>query len=64
MKIAHSGTWSKERKLKNMENEKHTLSDLGYGEKHSKTQKMRNAHCGTWSMATKLKSLEKETQTL
>ena len=50
--------------LKIMENEKHKLGDLEYGEKHSKTQKMRNAHCRTWSMATKLKSVEKETQTL
>jgi hypothetical protein len=49
-----------ERKLKIMENEKHTLSDLGYGKKHSKTRKMRNAHCGTWNIARKLKNVEKK----
>ena len=29
-------TWSMARKLKNVENEKQTLFDLEYGEKHSK----------------------------
>ena len=52
------------RKLKNVENETLTLYDQEYGEKHSKTWKMRNAHYRTWNMARKLKNVENETQTL
>ena len=36
-------TWSMARKLKNVENEKQTLFDLEYGEKHSK--KVENEKC-------------------
>ena len=38
-------------KLKNMENEKHTLQDLECGKKNSKMWKMTNAHGSTWNMA-------------
>jgi hypothetical protein len=41
------------RKLKNVKNETQTLFDLEYGEKHSKTLKMRNAHNRTYSMGRK-----------
>ena len=41
------------RKLKNLENEKHTKQEVKYGEKHSKPWKMRNAHCMTSSMPKK-----------
>ena len=50
--------------LNKVENEKFTLQDVDYGEKHSKTWKKRNAHCSTWSMTRKLKNAENETQTL
>ena len=53
-----------EKKKKNMENETQRLYDLEYGEKHSKTWKMRNAHCRNQNMEGKLKNLENETQTL
>jgi len=39
------------KKTKNVKNEAQTLFDLEYGEKHSKTWKMRNAHSRTWTMA-------------
>ena len=41
----------------------HTV-DLEYGEKHSKTGKIRNAHCKTWSMERKMKIVENEKHTL
>jgi hypothetical protein len=47
------------RKLKNVENETQTLFDLEYGEKNSKTWKMRNAHSRNWIMARKLNIKEK-----
>ena len=50
--------------LRNVENEKCTLQDQGYGEKHSKTWKMRNAHCRTWSMEGKVKIMENENNKL
>ena len=34
---AHLKTWSISRKLKIMENEKHKMKDVKYGEKHRKT---------------------------
>ena len=34
MTNAHCKTWNMARKLKNLENEKGTLQDLEYGEKH------------------------------
>ena len=37
---------------------------MDYGEKHSKTWKMRNAHCRTWSMARKFKIKKNEKYTL
>jgi hypothetical protein len=52
------------RKPKNVENEKHTLYDMQYGKKHSKTSKMGNAHGRTWSMARKVKKMENEKYTL
>ena len=52
------------RKLKKVENEKQTLFDLHYCEKHSKTWKMRNAHCRNWSKARKRKVMENEKHTL
>jgi hypothetical protein len=52
------------RKLKNMENETQTLFDLEYGEKHSKTWKMRNAQCRTWIMVRNLKIMENDKHTI
>ena len=57
-------TWNMARKLKNVENETQTLFDLKYGEKHSKTCKMKNAQFRTWRMARKLKIFEDEKHTL
>ena len=34
MRNAHGRTWSMARKLKNIENEKYTLQDIKYDEKH------------------------------
>ena len=51
------------RKLKNVENETQTLFDLEYGEKDSKTQKIRNANCRTCNMARKLKIMENDKNT-
>ena len=34
MRNAHGRTWSMARKMNIMENEKHTLQDVKYGEKH------------------------------
>ena len=39
--------------LKNVENEKHTLQDLGYGKKTNKHGKKRQAHCRSWNMMRK-----------
>ena len=52
------------RNLKKVDNETQTLYDLEYGEKHSKTWKMRNAHCRNCNMARKLKNVKNEKQTL
>ena len=52
------------RKLKNVENETQTLFGLEYGEKHSKTWKMRNAQCRTWNMARILENVKIEKRTL
>ena len=52
------------RNLKKVDNETQTLCDLEYGEKHSKTWKMRKAHCRNWNMARKLKNVKNEKQTL
>ena len=41
----------------------HTLQDLQYGKKNSKTWKMRIAKCRTLSMARKLKIMENEKHT-
>ena len=60
---AHSRTWNKERKLKIIKNEKHTLLQLKYGKKHCKPWKMRNAHCRTWIMVRKLKIIKNEQNT-
>ena len=47
MRISHCRTWSMARKPKIMENEKHTLYDMKYGENHTKMFKIKNAHVGT-----------------
>ena len=61
----HCRTWNMARKLKNMGNEKQTLFDLEYGEKHGKTCKMRNTHCRTCKMARNSENHEKvEMQTV
>ena len=52
------------RKLKIMENETQTLQDLEYGQKQSKTWKMRNAHSRTWNMARKVINVENKKHTL
>ena len=49
MNTVWPGIWPKT--LKNVENEKRTLSDLDYHVKHWKSFKMRNAHSLTWNMA-------------
>ena len=49
MNTVWPGIWPKT--LKNVENEKRTLSDLDYRVKYWKSFKMRNAHCLTWNMA-------------
>ena len=52
------------RKCKKLQNETQTLYDLKYGQKQSKTWKMRNTHSRTWIMARKVKNVENETQIL
>ena len=52
------------RKLKIMENEKHTLDDLKNDIITEKREEMRNAHCRTWNMVRKLKIRENEKYTL
>ena len=47
------------RNILKMENNKCTLQDREYGEKHLKMWKMRNEHCRTWKLARKLKNVEK-----
>ena len=64
MKNALDWTWNMGRKLKIIKNEKHTLQDLKYGKKHSKTWIMRNAYYITWSMARKLIIMENKKHTL
>ena len=39
MRNVHSRTWNKARKMKNVQNEKHTLQDLYCGEKTEKRGK-------------------------
>ena len=51
------GIWQK--KLKYMQNEKHTVQDLEYGKKIEKTWKMRHKHCITWNMARNTENREK-----
>ena len=60
MRNKHCRIWIMATKQKSVENEKQTLQDLEYGEKQSKTWKMRHAHSRTWSMARKLKNMENE----
>ena len=50
MRNVNSRTWNMARKLKIMENEKHTLEDLKNDEITEKREKMRNAHCRTLNM--------------
>ena len=61
MRNAHSRTCSMPRKLKIMENDKHTLQEQNYGPKTlKKNMIMRNTHCRSWNMTRKLKSIENE----
>ena len=46
--------------MKNVQNEKHTLQDLEYGEKHLKTWKMTNAHCRNLNIYRKQTNEENE----
>jgi len=55
MRKTHCSTKIMERKLKNMKNQTQTLFDLEYGEKHTRSWKMRNTHCRTRTIARKLK---------
>jgi hypothetical protein len=64
MRNAHCSTLIIAGKLKNVVKETKTLYNLKYGEKHSKTCKMKNAHCRTWSMARKRKIMENEKHTV
>ena len=57
---AHCRNWGMARNIQNIENEICILQDRKYGEKHSKTWKVRNAHCRTWSMERKLKIMGNE----
>ena len=50
MRNEHRRNWNMARKLKIMENEKHTRQVLEYGQKRPKTWKTRNAHCRTWNI--------------
>ena len=56
MRNSHCRTWIVTRKLKNVENEKQTLQEVKYVEKHWKTSKMGNAHCRTSKMDIKLEN--------
>ena len=49
MHTVGSGIWRET--LKNEENKKCTLQDMDYGEKNSKTWKMKHKQCRTWNMA-------------
>ena len=64
MRNAHCRSWNMAIILKNVENEKCTLQDLGYGKKQSKPWKMKNVQHRIWKMARKLKNKENETHTL
>jgi hypothetical protein len=64
MRNAHCRTLIIPRKLKNVINETQTLYNLKYGEKYSKTCKMKNAHCRTWRMARKRKTMGNEKHTV
>ena len=48
------------RNLKKVDNETQTLYNLEYGEKHSKTWKMRNAHFRNWNMTKKTETRKKK----
>ena len=60
----HCRKWNIARKLKNMENQKHTLDDLKNDIITEKREEMRNGHCRTWNMVRKLKITENEKYTL
>ena len=56
MRQKHCLTQNMARKMKNVENEKHTLQDLDHGEKPEKTWKMRHTHTvgpGLWGENSK-----------
>ena len=57
IQIVGLGIWQE--KWKNMENEKHTLSDMEYVEKHWKTWKMKHKHYMTWNVARKTEKVGK-----
>jgi hypothetical protein len=64
MRNAHYRTWSIKRKLKIIENEKHTCRMRNMSRKTEKKLKMRKTHCRTWNMEKKPENGEHETQTL
>ena len=64
MRNVHCRTRNMARKLKIMENEKHTLEYLKNDEITEKKGKMRNAHCRTWNTARKLKIRENKNNTI
>ena len=46
--------------LKNVvENERQTLNDLDYGEKHTKTWERRNSHSRTWKCVARNDKIKK-----
>ena len=45
--------------MKNLKNNKYTLEDLEYGEKHWKKFTMRKTHCRTWNLAKNSEEWEK-----
>ena len=47
MRNADCRSWNMARKPKSMEKKKHTLYDMKYGKKHTKTLKIKNTHVGS-----------------
>ena len=58
MRNAHSRTWNMPGKLKNVENEKHTLQDLDYGEKPEKHGKCETHTIGPGIWQVTLKNVK------
>ena len=64
LRNVHCRTGIMARTLKNMKNEKQTLSELEYGEKTKKLGKMRHTHLRTKNMARNSENVKNETYTL